>query len=55
MAGALTAATGWAWLKICEKVHLGELDLSQVDHVLEEHSPTIKSVMLQIGQQLTLR
>src|SRR5690606_27011959 len=39
VAFALTAATGKGWLRLCERVHTGKLDMSRVGDSWHEFSP----------------
>jgi len=45
VAAALTAATGEGWLRLCERVYLGEVDLAQIADVWRDYSPTFISVL----------
>lgn len=48
VAGALTAATGEAWLRLCEQVYLGKVDLAQIGDVWRDYSPTFLSLIKQL-------
>jgi len=51
VAFALTAATGEAWLRLCEKVHTGEVDLSQVSDAWRAYSPTLVTIVKKLIEQ----
>lgn len=51
VAFALTAATGEGWLRLCERVHTGKLDMSRVGDSWHEFSPTIASVLKSMIEQ----
>lgn len=55
IAGALTAATGEAWLRLCEKVHMGEVDLAQINDVWRDYSPTLIAVGKKMFEQRTTK
>lgn len=48
VAAALTAATGEAWLRLCEEVHTGKLDLAKVTEEWGAYAPSIVSVIRKI-------
>lgn len=45
VASAITAATGEAWMRLCEKVHIGELNIADVADALESFIPSFRSVL----------
>lgn len=51
VASALTAATGEAWIRLCEKVYLGEVDLANAEDVWRDFSPTISLVLKKMFEQ----
>lgn len=51
VAFSLTAATGEAWLRLCEHIHTGKIDLSQVKNVWSDYSPTVVSVVKKLVEQ----
>lgn len=55
VASAITGATGEAWMRLCEKVHTGRIDISQVADVLNDFIPTRRSVMREMFSQKTSR
>ena len=55
VAAALTAATGEAWLRLCEQVYLGKVDLAQIDDVWRDYSPTFTTVITQLIQRQTVK
>jgi len=48
---ALTASTGEGWLRLCERVHTGEVDLSRVSEVWRDYSPTLVSIIKKLVEQ----
>lgn len=48
VASAITAATGEAWMRLCEKVHTGDLEISKVSGALDDFGPTIRSVLVHL-------
>lgn len=48
VAAALTAATGEAWLRLCEQVHTGKLDLSKVTEEWGGYAPSLISVIRKV-------
>ncbi len=53
VASAITAATGEAWMRLCEQVHTGKVDLTQVKTAWRDFSPTIVSVFAKMAAQKT--
>lgn len=51
VASAITAATGEAWVRFCEQVHIGKIDVSQIDGAWEQFAPTIVSVLSKLATQ----
>ncbi|KAB1644197.1 GTPase family protein [Gulosibacter chungangensis] len=51
VASAITAATGEAWVRFCEQVHIGKIDVSQIDGAWEQFAPTIVSVLGKLATQ----
>jgi len=51
VASALTAATGEAWIRLCEKVYLGEVDLANAEDVWRDFSPTISLLLKKMFEQ----
>lgn len=51
VASAITAAAGEGWMRLCEKVHTGEIDLSQVEEVISEFAPTVRSLLKNMMSQ----
>ncbi|TFD63739.1 GTPase [Cryobacterium sp. Hb1] len=45
VAFALTAATGEGWLRLSERIHTGDVDVSQVNEVWRDYSPTLASII----------
>lgn len=44
VAGALTAATGESWLKICELLHTGKIDVRKLDQEWAKYAPSFMDV-----------
>lgn len=44
VAGALTAATGEAWMRLCEQVHTGKLDPTKIGDSWAQYAPTILDI-----------
>ncbi len=42
--GALTAATGESWLKICELLHTGKIDVRKLDQEWAKYAPNFMDV-----------
>jgi uncharacterized protein (DUF697 family)/GTP-binding protein EngB required for normal cell division len=55
VASAITAATGEGWLRLCEQVHTGKIDLSQVTDAWRDFSPTLIAVMTKMAAQKVAR
>lgn len=51
VAAALTAATGEAWMRLCEKVYLGEIPLDKVDEVWASYAPTAVQIMADLAKR----
>jgi len=51
VAFALTGATGEAWLRLCERVHTGEIDLARVDDVWRDYSPALVTIIKKMMEQ----
>lgn len=48
VAFALTAATGEGWLRLCEQVHTGKLDVHRITGEWDRFNPTVVSVVKQL-------
>lgn len=44
VAGALTAATGESWMKICELLHTGKIDVRKLDQEWAKYAPSFMDV-----------
>ena len=54
VAFALTGATGEGWMQLSERVHTGEVDLTQIDNAWRDYSPTLMTIIRKlIGQKIT--
>lgn len=51
VATALTAATGEAWMRLCEKVHTGDLDLASVADSWGSYAPSFLDVIRKMAEQ----
>ena len=51
VAGALTAATGEGWMRLCEQVHTGKLDLAKVGDAWGDFVPGALDVVRKMAQQ----
>ncbi|WP_029150166.1 GTPase family protein [Microbacterium indicum] len=51
VAAALTAATGEGWLRLCEQVHTGKIDLEQINGAWSAYVPGILDVVGKMTQQ----
>lgn len=51
VAAALTAATGEAWMRLCEQVHSGKLDLAKAQDAWGEYAPSFLDVMRKLLEQ----
>lgn len=51
VASALTAATGEGWVRLCEKVHTGDVDLARVSDLWRDYSPTLAAIIKKLLEQ----
>lgn len=51
VAFALTAATGEAWMRLCEQVHTGKIDLNKVTASWKQYAPSLLDVVGKMAQQ----
>ena len=51
VAAALTGATGEAWMRLCEQVHTGKLDLAKAQDAWGEYAPNFLDVMRKMLEQ----
>ncbi|MGK3950945.1 GTPase family protein [Microbacterium sp. I2] len=51
VAAALTAATGEGWMRLCEQVHTGKLDLAKVNDSLGDYVPGFLDVFRKMAEQ----
>ena len=51
VAGALTGATGEGWLRLCEQVHTGKLDLDQMNEAWGDYVPGFLDVIRKMATQ----
>jgi uncharacterized protein (DUF697 family)/predicted GTPase len=51
VAAAITAATGEAWMRLCEQVHTGKLDLTRVQQSWGDYAPNFLDVMRKLVEQ----
>jgi uncharacterized protein (DUF697 family)/GTP-binding protein EngB required for normal cell division len=51
VAAAITAATGEAWLRLCEQIHTGKIDPSRVADAWKDFSPTLASIVGKMAAQ----
>ncbi|GAA2239984.1 GTP-binding protein [Rarobacter faecitabidus] len=51
VAAALTAAAGTAWLRLCEHLHTGKIDQSQISGAWRDYSPTVVDVVKKLVTQ----
>ena len=51
VAAALTAATGEGWMRLCEQVHTGKLDLDKVSESWGQYAPTFLDVIRKMAEQ----
>jgi uncharacterized protein (DUF697 family)/GTP-binding protein EngB required for normal cell division len=51
VATALTAATGEGWMRLCEQVHTGKLDLDKVTESWGEYAPSFLDIFRKWGEQ----
>lgn len=45
VAAALTAAAGEGWMRLCEQVHTGRLDVARIGEAWSDYAPTLVSVL----------
>ncbi|WP_323985998.1 DUF697 domain-containing protein [Microbacterium plantarum] len=55
VAFALTAATGEAWLRLCENVHTGKIDVSKVTDSWGDYAPGLLEVLRKIAERRVLK
>lgn len=48
---ALTAATGEGWMRLCEQVHTGKLDLEKISEAWSDYAPSFFDVVRKIAEQ----
>lgn len=51
VAVALTAATGEGWLRLCEQVHTGKLDLGDIEQSWGRYAPGLLDVIRRAAEQ----
>lgn len=51
VAFALTAATGEAWMRLCEQVHTGKIDLDKITDSWEDYAPNLFDVLRKVLEQ----
>jgi uncharacterized protein (DUF697 family)/predicted GTPase len=51
VAAALTAAMGEGWMRLCEQVHTGKLDLAKVSDAWSDYVPGVLDVVRKMAQQ----
>lgn len=51
VAGALTAATGEGWMRLCEQVHTGKLDVDKVSNSWSDFVPGFFDVVRKMAEQ----
>lgn len=51
VAAALTAAAGEGWVRLCEGVHTGKVDISKIDEAWQDYSPTLVKVIRNLIDQ----
>ncbi|MGO4102631.1 YcjF family protein [Leifsonia sp. YAF41] len=51
VAFALTVATGEGWLRLCEQVHTGKLDLDKISESWGQYAPTFLDVIRKMAEQ----
>lgn len=49
VASEITAATGEGWMRLCEQVHTGKLDLGKVTDAWSDYAPTVLSVLAKMA------
>lgn len=55
VAFALTAATGEAWLRLCENVHTGKIDVSKVTDSWGDYAPGLLEVVRKMAERRVLK
>lgn len=51
VAGALTAATGEGWMRLCERVHTGDLKLDQITESWRDYAPSFLDIVRKMAEQ----
>lgn len=51
VAFALTAATGEAWMRLCEQVHTGKLDVAKISQSWSDYAPSFLDVVRKMTEQ----
>lgn len=51
VAGALTYAAGESWLRFCEQIHSGKLDLTKIDEAWRDFSPSLVTIIKNLAEQ----
>lgn len=51
VAAALTAAAGEGWVRLCEGVHTGKVDVSKIDEAWQDYAPTLVKVVRNLIDQ----
>ncbi|WP_336625244.1 MULTISPECIES: GTPase family protein [unclassified Microbacterium] len=51
VAAALTAATGEAWMRLCEQVHTGKIDVNAVSDAWRDFAPSFLDVVRKMTEQ----
>ncbi|MEJ1154338.1 YcjF family protein [Microbacterium marmarense] len=51
VAFALTAATGEAWMRLCEQVHTGKLDVKKISEAWGDYAPSFLDVVRKMMEQ----
>jgi uncharacterized protein (DUF697 family)/GTP-binding protein EngB required for normal cell division len=51
VAFALTAATGEAWMRLCEQVHTGKIDIDKITESWKDYAPNVIDVLRKILEQ----
>ncbi|PKI91459.1 hypothetical protein CW368_05865 [Actinomycetales bacterium SN12] len=51
VAAALTAATGEGWVRLCEQVHTGKLDISAINQSWGDYVPGFLDVVRKMAEQ----
>ncbi|MFT4231880.1 MAG: DUF697 domain-containing protein [Leucobacter sp.] len=55
VAFSLTAATGEGWMRLCEQVHTGKIDLSRVFDAWGDYAPTLVQVVAKLAERRIAR